>query len=90
MLKKFVPTKEAADAFGISGDVLKDRISEFKYGEHYIDIRGVGSVKPVYLWNVEAILAYWKTSPEYRGSIKQDGRRSRRTLKWDKTKVEAV
>lgn len=78
MLKnKFVQTKEAADAFGISSDVLKDRINEFKYGEHYIDIRGVGSVKPVYLWNVEAILAYWKTSPEYRGTSKT----SRRTLK---------
>jgi hypothetical protein len=74
---KFVPTKEAAEAFGISGDVLKDRINEFKYGEHYIDIRGVGSVKPVYLWNVEAILNYWKTLPEYRGNNKT----SRRTLK---------
>ena len=82
MLKnKFVPTKEAADAFGISGDVLKDRINEFKYGEHYIDIRGVGSVKPVYLWNVEAILAYWKTSPEHRGNTKTDQRSARRALK---------
>ena len=83
--KKFVPTKEASDTFGVSSDVLKDRVEskEFKHGEHYIDIRSLGSTKPVYLWNTEAILEYWLVAPEYRGNnaIKSDGRRSRRALK---------
>lgn len=79
--KNFVPTKQAAEAFSISPDVLKDRVDnkEFKHGEHYIDIRGTGSVKPVYLWNIEAILEYWQTPPEYRTN--KPDRRSRRTLK---------
>ena len=66
-MTKWLTLTQAAEALGMSTRTLqRRRESEFKYGLHYQDRRGKNGIKPMRVYNVEAIEKIYDVPPERR------------------------
>lgn len=74
---KFVRYQTLAEHVEVSMDFLTSLMADGTLiaGTHYVDIRKTGSMKPVYRFNLPALLELWKTPPADRAMPLQKPRR---------------